>query len=477
MSELNVTQQILEDSHELLLKVEVPQDRVERALRKLAKELGRRMRIPGFRPGKAPAQLIIARFGREALLQEVAEEMVEDIFAEVIQTVDEDKIVPGASLRSIDFDPLTYEFVVPLKPEVDLGDYRSLRVPIEPVDEAEVLKMVDDELHHLLEHNKLWQPVDRPVQYGDLVTIRIKMTVDGETELEQDEWEFIPDEKDPTLAPEFDAAIVGMKPGETKTFTITFPEDSQSPWAGKTAEFEVEVKGVKSEELPELTDELVAENTEFETIEAFKQALEEEARAHLQSAAERKLNEELFKQLRESSTIRYAPATLAFEVDDLEQEREQIHKMYGFESTQQLLELQGKSREEYREELEPDARIRLEERLLLDAIAEQERLEASDYEMETYLREAGLDPEQTEKLIDALKHEENYRAFIRRLVLRKKAFELLKAIARGEDVPEPGQHPVMEAPVAEEVVPEESEATQEAAEEVETEEAASMEEK
>ncbi len=152
--------------------------------------------------------------------------------------------------------------------------------------------------------------------------------------------------------------------------------------------------------------------------------------------------------------------------------------MYGFESTQQLLELQGKSREEYRQELEPDARIRLEERLLLDAIAEQEQLEVSDYELETYLREAGLDPEQTEKLIDALKHEENYRAFIRRLVLRKKAFELLKAIARGEDVPEPGQHPVMEALAAEEVEPEESEATQEAAEEVETEEeAASVEEK
>ncbi len=479
MSELNITQQILEDSNELLLKVEVPQDRVDAELRKLAKKLGRKVRIPGFRPGKAPANIIIARLGRDYLIQEVAEDMAEDVFKEAIETIDEDKTVPGAYLRHIEHDPLTYEFVVPLKPEVEPGDYRSIRVPIEPVDEADVLKLVDEELHHLLERNKVWQPVERPVQYGDLVTMSIKMTVDGETEIEQDEWEFIPDDDDPTLSPEFDAAIVGMKPGEKKTFTIDFPEDDGSPWAGKTAEFEVEVKGVKAEELPELTDELVAENTEFETVDAFKEAVEKGTREHLQSEAARKFESELLEKLKEGATIRYAPATLAREIEELEKEREDIYKAYGFESTQQLLDLQGKTIEEYRKELEPDARSRLEERLLLDAIAEREQFEVSDYEMEQYLRDAGLEPEQTDSLIEELKKNEGYRAFIRQLILRKKAFELLEAIAKGEDVPEPGQHPVMEAPAVEEVKevePEEGEEVEEAEEAEETEEASEEEE-
>ena len=434
----------------------MPQDRVNAELRKLAKKLGRRMRIPGFRPGKAPANLIIARLGKEYLLQELAEDLAEEVFKEAIKQVDEEKIVPGAALRHVELEPLTYEFAVPLKPEVDPGDYRSIRVPLEPVDEAEVLKLVDEELHHLLEFNKVWNVVERPVRYGDLVTLSIKMTVDGETEIDQDEWEFIPDEEDPTLSPEFDAAIVGMEPGEKTTFTIAFPEDADSPWAGKTAEFEVEVKSVKAEELPELTDELVAENTEYETVEAFKKAVEEGVRAHLEREAEQKFDAELFEKLKEGATIRYAPATLAREVELLEREREDLYKAYGFESTQQLLDLQGKSMEEYRKELEPDARARLEERLLLDAIAEREKFQVTQYELEQYIRDAGLDSSQTEELIEELQSNEGYREFIRGLILRRKAFKLLEAIAKGEAVPAPGEHPVEEAPEE----PEEAEAVE-----------------
>ena len=91
----------------------------------------------------------------------------------------------------------------------------------------------------------------------------------------------------------------------------------------------------------------------------------------------------------------------------------------------------------------------MEERLLLDAIAEREQFPVSDVELEAYLRNLDLGSEQTEGLIEALQESESYRAFIRDFVLRKKAYELLEAIARGEEVPEPGQHPVMEAPAVE----------------------------
>ena len=446
MSDFNITKQILEDSHEILLTVQVVPERVQKELVAMAKKLGKRVRIPGFRPGKAPANVVISRLGREYVLEEVAESLIDEAHQAAITTV-EDMVASGAALKDIKLEPLSFEFVAPLKPEVDLGDYRSIRVPAEEVDEAEVLKLVDAELVNLQEQNKVWTPVeDRPVQYGDLVTLGIKLTVDGEEELNEEEWDFIPSETEYTMSPEFDANIVGMELGEKKSFTLTFPDDAVSKWAGKEGEFEVEVKAIKAEELPELTDEFIAENTEFESLDAFKEELEAGVRAHLESEADREFHKKLWEAIKDQATIKYAPATLYHEVERLEAEREDIYKSYGFESTDELLKLQGKTREQYREELEPEAKARLEEELVLDKVVEEEKLEASDYELEQYIRNAGLNEDDEKRLIDRLKEDPYYNLYIRMLVLRKKAHELLTAIARGEDVPEPGQHPVEEAP-------------------------------
>ncbi len=466
MSDFNITKQILEDSHEILLTAEVAPERVEKEVRATAKKLGRKVRIPGFRPGKAPINIVIARLGREYILQEVAEALIDEAHQAAIETV-KDEVSDGAALKNITLEPLTYEFVAPLKPEVDLGDYRSLRVPVEEVDEAKVLKLVDEEIANLLDQNKVWAPVeDRPVQYGDLVTLGIKLTVDGEEELNEEEWDFIPSETEYTMSPEFDANIVGMELGEKKTFTLTFPEDAVSKWAGKEGEFEVEVKAIKAEERPELTDEFIAENTDNATVEEFKEALEEGVRAHLESEKEQEFQKKLWEAIKEQATIKYAPATLDNEVERLEAEREDIYKSYGFESTDELLKLQGKSREEYREELRPEAKNRLEEELVLDEVIAKEKLDASDYEVEAYIRGAGLDEKDEKRLIERLKEDVYYQLYIKMLVLRRKAHKLLSAIARGEDVPEPGQHPVEEAPEEPEEDAETEAEDEEASEEV-----------
>jgi trigger factor len=446
MSDFNITKQILEDSHEILLTVEVAPERVEKELRAMAKKMGKKIRIPGFRPGKAPANIIITRLGRDYVLQEVADEMIDEAHLAAIETV-ADEVAGGAALRDIRLEPLSFEFVAPMKTEVDPGDYRSIRIDTEEVDEEKVQELVADELKNLQDQNKVWAPAeDRPVQYGDLVTLSIKMTIDGEEELNEEEWDFIPSETDYTMSPEFDANIVGMSLGESKTFTLTFPEDAVSKWAGKGGEFEVEVKAIKTEELPELTDEFIAENTEYETVEAFKEAMEESVRTHLEGENESEFQKKLWEAVKEKATIRYAPATLNQEVERLEAERDDIYKSYGFESTEELLKLQGKTREQYREELKPEARKRLEEELLLDEIARREELDASDYELEQYIASAGLSEEDTARLIERLAEDKYYKLYIRMLVLRKKAHELLTASAQGEDVPEPGQHPVEEAP-------------------------------
>ncbi len=257
-----------------------------------------------------------------------------------------------------------------------------------------------------------------------------------------------------------------MELGEKKTFTLTFPDDAVSKWAGKEGEFEVEVKAIKAEERPELTDEFIAENTDNATVEEFKEALEEGVRAHLESEKEQEFQKKLWEAIKEQATIKYAPATLDNEVERLEAEREDIYKSYGFESTDELLKLQGKSREEYREELRPEAKNRLEEELVLDEVIAKEKLDASDYEVEAYIRGAGLDEKDEKRLIERLKEDVYYQLYIKMLVLRRKAHKLLSAIARGEDVPEPGQHPVEEAPEEPEEDAETEAEDEEASEEV-----------
>ncbi len=458
MSDFNISKQILEDSHEILLTVKVKPERAQKELRAMAKKLGRKVRIPGFRAGKAPINIIITRLGRDYIMEEVADKMAEEAYKAAIETAKDD-ITIGTRLNDVRLDPLTFEFIAPMKSKVTLGDYRGIRVPLQAVDEDEVAKDVANILDDLRQKHVVWRPVtDRPVQYGDLVTISLEMLVDGHAEVDEEEWEFIPDEDDYTITPEFDAQVVGMSIGESKAFTIEFPEDDEE-WGGKTGVFEVEVKSIKAQELPELTDEFIAEHTDFDTVEEYKNSLADEARQRQETHNAIEFDIALRDELIKTSVIRYAPAALDREVELLEEEREELYKSYGFDSLDDLLSLQGRTREEFRESLKPEAKRDLENNMLFDAVAEAEQLDASDYELEQFIRAAGLTALQTEGLVERLKTDESYRAYIRVLLLRKKASDLLVAIAKGEEVPEPGQHPLEEAPAEPEAddEPEESE--------------------
>ncbi len=169
----------------MLLTIVVPDDHVEKAMRATAKKLAKQYRIPGFRPGKAPYHIVVGRFGREALLEEVADEIGQDIFVEAME---EAKMEPyaQAALKEVTFDPLTYQVEVPLPPEVDPNNYREVRVPYTEPSEEEITEAAQAEIDRIRERFKTWQPVDRPIEYGDLVTISVKITVDDEVVLEND---------------------------------------------------------------------------------------------------------------------------------------------------------------------------------------------------------------------------------------------------------------------------------------------------
>lgn len=456
-TDLKITQQELEN-RQLLITIEVPEERVEKAMRAAVKKFGKRLRVPGFRPGKAPYHIVVQRFGRQTILEDIADDLGQAVFAEAFE---ESEIQPFDTpvLEEITYDPLTYRIVVPLAPEVDPGAYRDLRVPLEVVTDEAVQELVEKEIERLREENKTWQPVDRPIEYGDLVTTSLKVTVDDEVVLDTDDWDFIPAENEYTMAPAFDAAFIGMQVGESKTFVTDIPENAESAWAGSTATFEIEIKGIKAQELPELNDDFAQEVSSEESYEAFVAKLAETAREILEAQEVQSHRQRVLKALREQAKINYPPALLEKRIDMLQKRQEDYYKAYGIESTEKLLKLLNKTEQEYREELNPEAKEEVETELVLDKIAELEQFEISDYERKQYLYDILKDdPDDFARLSALLESDQFYREYITSLVQRERIRDLLVAIAKGEKVPAPGEHPVVSEPAPDEEETDEAEA-------------------
>ena len=468
MTDLHITQQTLDDQ-QVLLTIEVPEVRVDQALRAAAQRLGKQYRFPGFRPGKAPYHVIVQRIGREALLEEVAEALRDEVYVEAVQSADLTPYAP-ANLRGLSFDPLTYRVEVPLPPKVDLGDYRSIRIAEEAVDEEAAEKGVQQQLDGMAGQQSNWEAVERPIEYDDMVTLHLKLTVDGEVALEDDDWDFSPDTKEYTMAPEFDAAFIGMKTGESKTFSAAFPDDSDSVWKGQEGLFEVEVKGVKGKTLPEMNDEFAKKVGEFETLAELKQNIRDRLLGHARVEAEASYTSKVLAAAIEQAQLAYAPAAIDRAVNVLANEQESLYHAYGFKDMSEVLRLQGRTAEQFLQDMRPDAEKRLRLELVLDAIAVAEELPMSDYELERYLVEGfARDPDALKQMQSMVATDPNLYDYIAGKVKQRKARNLLVAIAKGEDVPAPGQHLAEEAPPLVETVEAEAVSQPESAVEAEAE--------
>lgn len=462
MTDLTITQQALDD-RQVRLTVTVPADRTEQAMREAARRLAKNYRFPGFRPGKAPYHIVVQRIGRAALLEEAIEEMGNSIYQEALATTGLEPFAPG-SLTNVTPDPVTLTFDVPLPPIADPGDYRSLRLDVPPVDEAEIEEHLQADLSQMDRGRTTWTPVDRPIQYGDLVTISLKLTVDGEVALENEDWDFSPDAEDFTLVREFDDAFIGMSSGESKSFAAVFPEDGDSQWAGKEGQFEVAVKAVQGKAEPSYDDAFAVEHG-FESAEDMFQKLREHAASHVEENAKSKYYGQVMDALLEGAALSYPPAAVDNKVDLLMAEQEAVFRAYGFESMEEVLRLQNRTEEDFRADLRPEAERRLRRDLVLDAIVGREHFPVSDYELDQWLvSNLSADPNRLAEMQQTLATNLAYRDWLASRIQRHKAEELIQAIARGEEVPAPGQHQAEEAPP---VAPEPEPAAEAAAPEAE----------
>ncbi len=435
------------DDHQVTLTVELESSVLEKAKRLAAKRLSKSARIPGFRPGKAPYALVVRHVGETNIVEEAIEKIVDDIYPKVIEQSEITPYGPGSLSNIISADPPTFEFLVPLAPDVELGDYKSFEFPYELPSVTD--ESVQETLEALQAQKATTEDVDRPAEEGDVVSLNLQardadagedeeplyenedasLVIEGE-EVDEDEWPF----------PGFSRHFIGVVPDDEKSIAHTYAEDYEDEdFQGKTIEFFATASAVQSRELPELDDAFAQDyaNGQFETLEA----LTEDIRAHLENNATEEYNNEyeikITDELIGMSTVQYPPQMLDNEIDIVvDQLKNRLANM------NMELDLYLKSREmnedEFREDVKPTAEERLARNLVIMEVANVEKIQVSEAEVQTEVSKTFdsfmgmLPPDELEKLFSDQNTMQGLVSNAMGTLMFQKTLARMRAIASGE---------------------------------------------
>jgi trigger factor len=407
------------------VRVEVPAERLDSAIGEAVRHLAQRTRIPGFRPGKAPRGVIEAVVGREAVLEEAMDHLVQRAYREALV---EKEILPLTQAevnveQGIEGKPVVFTATVQVRPEVQLGDYRNFnfKPEIETIDADKVQKVVDE----LRDQNASLLPVeDRGAKNGDYAVIGYRGTRDG-VPFDGGSAERMPlivgEER---LIPGFEANLLGLRPGETAGFDISFPDDyPEASLAGKPVHFDVELKELREKDLPPEDDDFARAIGQFEDLATLKS----EIKARLERSALDRARHDFADKI-----IEYATANASLELPDVlvDQEVEIMHdELRGSLARQGVDEAAYlKATDKTEADLHADFRPRSEKRvkvlLVLSKIAEEEGLEIGDRDVEAEVRSARQRYGNDRKTM-AYFESERGRSFIRSTLRRSRLVEKL----------------------------------------------------
>lgn len=377
------------------INVEVPFEELKPDFDRAYKALAKQVRIPGFRPGKAPAKLLEARLGRGAVLEQVVNDALPGRYSEAV-TTSEVKVIgqPEIEITKIeDGQELAFTAEVDVRPEITLPeDYSTIAVTVDAIEITDA--DIDEQLQSLRQRFGTLTGVERPVQEGDFVSIDLSATVDGEEVPEAATTGLSHEVGSGQLIEGLDETLIGMSAEESKEFTSTLVAGEH---AGREAIITVTLGSVKERELPEADDEFAQLASEFDTIDELKDDLRSrvERVKKVQQAGD--IRDKVLEQLLESVEVPLPEAVVKAEIDAVQHDA-----IHGFDHDEakfaEALEAQGSSREEFDADTLAAAEKSVKTQLLLDAVAEAEGTQVGQDELtERILFQAqryGMAPEQ-----------------------------------------------------------------------------------
>ncbi|MFF3181923.1 trigger factor [Rhodococcus pyridinivorans] len=376
------------------INVEVPFEELQPDFDRAFKALAGQVRIPGFRPGKAPRKILEARVGRGAVLDQVINEAIQSRYSEAV-TANDVKVIsqPEIDVTKLEDNvELAFTAEVDVRPEITLPDFSEIAVTVDPVEITD--EDIAEQLLSLRQRFGTLTGVERPVQDGDFVSIDLSATVDG-NEVPEAATEGLSHEVGSgQLIDGLDEAIIGLSAGESKEFTSTLVAGE---YAGKEAVVTVKVNTVKQRELPEADDEFAQLASEFDTIGELEADLRERVQRVKQVEQAGQIRDKVLEVLLETVDIPVPEAAVQAEVDSALHDA--IHELDHDETKlNELLKAQGSSREEFDKEARESAERSVKTQLLLDAIAEAENTTVEQQELTERIffqaQRYGIPPEQ-----------------------------------------------------------------------------------
>ena len=367
------------------LTIEASAEDLEKAIEKAYQKQKNQISIPGFRKGKVPRQMVEKMYGKEVFYEDAANELIPDAYDKALEECEEDIVSsPKIEVTQIESGkPFVFTATVALKPEVKLGKYKGVK--IDKIDTEVTDEEVDAEINRERENNARNITVeDRPVKDGDVTTLDFEGFVDG-VAFDGGKGENYPlTIGSGAFIPGFEEQLIGAEIGKEVEVKVTFPEDYQAEnLKGKDAVFKCTIKEIKEKELPELDDEFASEVSEFDTLAEYREDVKK-------NLAEKK--EKDAKNLREEAAVKAAVEDSEMEIPDAMLETQQRQMVDEFAqritmqglSMEQYFQFTGTNYQQMVEQVKPQAEERIKSRLVLEAVAKAENLEASeeDYEKE-----------------------------------------------------------------------------------------------
>ena len=412
-----------DNKNELKLEFTVEAKKFDETMKKVYFKTVKYFNIPGFRKGKAPMNIIERYYGKEIFYEDTFNEILQEVYDKELRESNITAVsYPDLDVKQIGKgQDLIFTAVVQTKPEVKPGKYKGIEIKKVEYNVSE--DEINHELGHMQDRNSRMVTVDdRAVENGDITVIDFEGFVDGKAfeggKAEGHELTIGSN----TFIPGFEDQIIGMKIDEEKDINVKFPEEYFSKeLAGKDATFKVKLHEIKKKELPELDDEFAKDVSEFDTLKELKESIKEKLEKENEQKAKYETEETAIKAVCDNTEIDIPSGMIETEIDHMEKDMEQRMQYQGL-TLDMYLQMIGKTKEEFRKEYEDQAKDAVKSRLVIEAVANEEKIEADDKEVDEKIKEMAENYGKTE---DELKSNESLRNYLKENLKTEKTIEFI----------------------------------------------------
>ena len=429
---MKVTQGEVQE-RQVALRIELDDDDLEPYVDRGYRQVVQRMRVPGFRPGKAPRKVVEGMVGREGLVSESLDFLVADVIAKAVESQEIDS-VGFPQVDNVEFSPVVVDATVALNPVLDLGDYRSIRLEDDPVEVTD--EDVNAELESIRKRYRSWEPVERPVSFDDLVTMTVTGTIDDVEVFSETDWEYVAQPDSPFPFPGFVDALEGLRADEPANFTLTLPDDyTDKEIAGKDVEVSLVLTDIKQSVLPDLDDEFARSVSDgddaYDTLDQLRAKLREDIEAHTARQNEQEYRELVIEELTVNADIEIAPILVEHEVGRYQERRDEMMERLQI-TADDYYRFSGKTAEQVLDEMREEAVNKLNRSHAIAALIDAESIEVDDADLEERLKQLAREGDESgQKLTNKQIRSARVRESVRQTLLVKKAVDMLLDIARG----------------------------------------------